>query len=141
MLLAGWLMKKRKLSAYFFLMVGSVAMALRLCLYVWFPTKTGLILSQTLHAFCYGAFHPAALNYIASHVRKDRLGAGISLYFSLASGLPSVVGSMVGGHMVDAFGYARMFYTYAAVSLAAVIIGLIFGKFLRSQDKIAFDVI
>jgi PPP family 3-phenylpropionic acid transporter len=92
----------------------------RLSVYAIFPVKAGVIAAQMLHSACYGLFHPAAIAFISSSVPPDRRALGMSLYLSLGNGLPTLLGSILGGFIIDLAGYRALFGIFALFPLAAL---------------------
>lgn len=133
-LLAGKLVKENKVTPYFLIMLGTLAVAVRYFIYVLFPTVAGLLFAQALHCFCYGALHIGAILYITKNVREDHRAMGLGLYYAVATGFPAVIGSFLGGKIVANFGYNNLFIIYACVSLVALVFGLVFKKTLKAQS-------
>jgi PPP family 3-phenylpropionic acid transporter len=104
----------------------------RLSIYALFPCKGGVIIAQLLHSICYGLFHPAAVAFISSHVPPERRALGMTLYLSLGSGLPTLLGSFLGGFIIDHAGYRALFGIFALFPLAAL---GIYGFILVAKNR------
>ncbi len=103
------------------LALSVVAVAVRLAIYALFPNAAGAVAGQVLHSLCYGLFHPAAIAFVSTSVPPERRALGMAMYLSLGQGLPTFVGSALGGFIVEGAGYRTLFGSYigfAAVSLA-----------------------
>jgi PPP family 3-phenylpropionic acid transporter len=114
----------------------TAAVGVRLLLYVLFPNKAGVIAAQLLHSLCYGLFHPAAVNFIADSVPPRHRAYGMTLYLSLGLGLPTFIGSFIGGFIVDHSGYPLLFGSFsvfAALGLALYPVHLRHGKRLKTK--------
>lgn len=133
-LLSGKYVKENKVTPYFLIMIGTLAVVIRFIIYVLFPTVPGILLGQVLHSLCYGALHIGSILYISKNVREDHRAMGLGIYYSVATGLPAVIGSYVGGKIVANLGYDYLFSIYAGVSFVALIFGLIFRKALKEQS-------
>jgi len=133
MIYSGHLLQEKKVKPLHLLMLGSFAITVRFFIYAFLPGVKYLLIAQALHSLCYGAFHAGAMMFINKHVRLDKRGVGISLYYALATGLPSVLGSTIGGVIVSNFGFNTLFISYGLVSLVAVFIGFIFHKTLNEE--------
>ncbi|AEF84510.1 transporter, major facilitator family [Treponema primitia ZAS-2] len=112
----------RRFGALPLLAVTTAAVGIRLGIYVLFPTKGGIIVAQLLHSFCYGIFHPAAVAFIASCVPPERRALGMSLYLSLGTGLPTLVGNILGGIIVEHLGYRALFGSFISFAVLALIL-------------------
>jgi len=91
------------------LAVSTTAIALRLAIYVLFPTMPGVLFAQLLHFFCYGLFLPSAIAFVSSHVPPERRVWGMSLLTGVAVGFPSFLGSTLGGLILSVGGYRALF--------------------------------
>ncbi|GMO52511.1 MAG: hypothetical protein Ta2G_10490 [Termitinemataceae bacterium] len=107
------------------------AIFLRLMLYAFVPIKAGVILGQCLHAFCYGLFHPAAVAFITRKVPAGQRALGMSLYLSLGSGVPTLIGNFIGGFVVDHVGYRALFIIFSSFA----VMGLTLYFFTRRWTK------
>jgi PPP family 3-phenylpropionic acid transporter len=117
------------------LAVSTAAIGLRLALYALFPYKGVIIIAQTLHALCFGLFHPAAIALISSCVPPERRALGMSLYLSVGTGLPSLVGNIIGGFIVEHWGYRPLFASFTIFP----ILGLGLYLFIRLRGWISFQ--
>jgi PPP family 3-phenylpropionic acid transporter len=101
--------------------ISTCAVALRLGIYAAFPSIAGVAAGQLLHSLCYGLYQPAAMAFVAQRVPEERRPAGMAIYMGAGVGLPAVVGSALGGFVVEGFGYRALFISFigfAALSLA-----------------------
>lgn len=132
MLLAGYLIQKRGVLPVFLLLISGLGMALRLMLYARFPTLTGVIVGQLLHSVCFGLFHPAAIQLVARRVKRTHRTLGMSMYISLGVGLPTVLGSSLGGFLTEGFGYKVLFESFSVFAMISVMLCLVFWKKMRA---------
>lgn len=91
------------------LAVSTLAIALRLATYIFLPSLGGALLAQLLHFFCYGLFLPSAIAFVSSLVPPERRVWGMSMLTGVAVGLPSFLGSTLGGLILEAAGYKALF--------------------------------
>ncbi|MDR0387153.1 MAG: MFS transporter [Treponema sp.] len=109
-----------RFGAFNCMAVSTAALILRMLLYAFFPFKAGIILAQALHSLCFGLFHPAAISFISTCVPPERRALGMSLYLSLGSGLPTFLGNILGGFIVEYSGYRTMFGVFTVFPVIAV---------------------
>jgi PPP family 3-phenylpropionic acid transporter len=109
-----------RFGAFPILIVSAAMVTVRLSIYALFPYKGGVIAAQLLHSICYGLFHPAAVAFISDNVPPERRALGMSLYLSLGSGLPTLLGSVLGGLIVDHLGYRLLFGIFALFPVLAL---------------------
>ncbi|NCC64238.1 MAG: MFS transporter [Spirochaetia bacterium] len=128
MIFAGIMIQRKKVLPVQLLMISSAGMVVRLLIYAFFPSFTGVLVAQLMHSFCYGFFHPAAIYFVARRVKRSHRALGMSIYVSLGNGLPAVVGSSLGGIVVEYLGYAPLFSSYSLFAFAAFVLCIIFYK-------------
>jgi len=124
----------RRFGSLPLLALSAMGICVRLLILALLPFKPCIVISQMLHSLCFGVYHPAAVDFIAGIFPAKRRGTGMSVYLIVGSGLPALVSNMVGGAVVETFGYRPLFALYAAVAGAAVLIyhrGMRHGSFHR----------
>jgi PPP family 3-phenylpropionic acid transporter len=114
------------------LALSTAAVGVRLGIYALFPVKAWLIGAQMLHALCFGLFHPAAVAFITFSVPPERRALGMTFYLSLGSGLPSLLGNMLGGAIAHDGNYQRVFAVFTLFAAAGVAVYLLHKKNLRT---------
>ena len=117
------------------LALSMMAVIVRLSLYALFPTIAGAILGQLLHSLCYGLFHPAAVAFVSTHIPPQHRAVGLTMYLSLGVGLPTFIGSALGGYIIEALGYRFLFGSYTIFSMLGLIIYAIFSKSLSETRE------
>lgn len=130
MLYSGYLLQKKRVEPITLILLSSIGMLVRLLIYAFFPSYAGVFCGQLLHSLGFGAFHPAAVLFVARRVRRLHKGVGMSMYISLATGLPAVLGSSLGGVLTANYGYKTMFIVLSMFSIISVFICLGFRKIL-----------
>jgi PPP family 3-phenylpropionic acid transporter len=98
----------------------TVAVGIRLLVYVIFPSKAGVIAAQLLHSLCYGLFHPTGIAFIADHVPPHHRAYGMTLYLSLGLGLPTFIGNLIGGFIADHGGYPLLFGSFSVFAVLGI---------------------
>ena len=134
MIIFGKLNRKGILSSTTILTISAVGLVARLLLYL-VPGLPAFILAQTLHGLTFGALHLCATSYTAANVDKNHYDLGMTLYWSLATNLPEMIGALCGGFIIDSFGYPMLFFSYAFFPLLAVILSIVFKKTLDGVKK------
>ena len=59
----------------------------------------------------------------------------MTLYWSLATNLPEMLGALFGGFIIDSYGYPMLFLSYSFFPLLAVILSFVFKKTLEGEKK------
>jgi PPP family 3-phenylpropionic acid transporter len=117
------------------LMIASVAIGIRISILAFFPYRSAVVASQMLHSLCFGLFHPAAVAFISGSVPPERRALGMTLYLSIGTGLPALLGNMLGGYLVDHWGYRTLFGTFALFTLPAIGLYFFISRYRRAQAK------
>ena len=112
----------RRFGSLPLLAISAVGICVRMLILAFLPFKPCIVISQMLHCLCFGVYHPAAVDFIASIFPAKRRGTGMSVYLIVGSGLPALFSNMLGGAVVQAAGYRPLFALYAVVAAAAVLI-------------------
>lgn len=102
------------------IVLGTVAIALRLAIYALFPSPAGIVAAQLLHSLCFGLFHPAGVAFVALLVPPERRAQGMAAYIGLGVGLPTFAGSALGGLVVQGWGYRALFGSFIVFALAGI---------------------
>jgi len=110
----------QKKSPMLAIAISSVAIVVRLLIYALFPTPAGAITGQILHSLCYGLFQPAALTFVNLKTPPADRTTGMALYMGVGIGLPTFLGSALGGVVVETFGYRWLFASYTLFALASL---------------------
>jgi PPP family 3-phenylpropionic acid transporter len=85
------------------------ALILRLLIYAFLPYPPAVAAGQLLHSLCYGLFHPAAVAFISANVPPEHRAVGMTIYLSLGTGLPTFLGNILGGFIVEYLGYPFLY--------------------------------
>lgn len=99
-----------------------LVMALRLGLWSLLRNPIALASTQILHAVTFGVFHVASVAFVARHTRRERLGIGLAAYSAIALGVPQVLGSAIGGFVIEWLGFSGFYAVFATLPLASGII-------------------
>ncbi|MDR1898457.1 MAG: MFS transporter [Treponema sp.] len=115
------------------LAAAAAGIGIRLVIYALFPLKPVLLAAQFLHALCFGLFHPAAVALIARCVPPERRALGMSLYLSLGTGFPAFLGNILGGFVLERWGYYMLFSSFTVFPVLAL--GLFFVTFMYGARR------
>jgi PPP family 3-phenylpropionic acid transporter len=118
MLYAGhYIRKKSPMSA---INISSYAIVARLLVYALFPTPAGAIIGQLLHSLCYGFYLPAAIAFVNLKTPPAKKATGMALYMSIGMGIPTFLGSAVGGMVIEKLGFRWLFALFSVFSIASI---------------------
>lgn len=128
MFLSGYFIRKHGTEKL--LVVSLAAITIRNLVYALFPTFGGAVAGQLFHSVCFGLFHPAAVVFISERVPPKYLAVGLTLYTSFSMGLASVIGNVIGGFVIEFYGYRILFTVFSFFPLIGI------AAFFRYRDVI-----
>lgn len=118
MFLSGYFIRKHGTEKL--LVVSLAAITIRNLVYAVFPTFGGAVAGQLFHSVCFGLFHPAAVVFISERVPRRYLAVGLTLYTSFSMGLASVIGNVIGGFVIEFYGYRVLFTLFSFFPLIGI---------------------
>lgn len=119
MFLSGWFVKKFGTAKI--LLFSVVAITVRNLTYAMIPTFGGAVAGQLLHSVCFGLFHPAAILFVAERAPKRYMVVAMTIYTSVAVGISSALGNVLGGFVIQGFGYRTLFFLFSLFPALAVL--------------------
>lgn len=117
------LKRNKKITSWSMLLISAIGLTVRLLLYL-IPSIYTFIIAQMLHGLTFGVLHVAATGYAADNVAPEHYDLAMTLYWSLATNLPEMLGAFAGGFVIEAFGYPMLFLSYSIFPLVACILCL-----------------
>ncbi|HUT01997.1 MAG TPA: MFS transporter [Phycisphaerae bacterium] len=130
---AGRVIRRFGLSAM--LIASMAAVSVRLGILALVPPLGAILPLQILHALCFGLFHGASIEFVRRKVPGPRRGLAMTLYMSLSLGLPTWLGSSLGGNIVERWGYPALFGAYALVPLVGIVLVAAAGRKLNLPPR------
>ena len=131
MIIGGNLLQKGRASAYLFVLLASAGLAARLMIYYLFRNIWAFTFAQLFHSLTFGALHIGMAKFIAQNVKKEHYSLAMSVYWAIGTNLPSTIGVLLGGFVIDSLGYPSLFAIYTVFPIIAVILCIIFRSKLR----------
>jgi len=116
------------------LLVSMASVTVRLVVYSLVPPLAVILPVQLLHAASFGLFHAASIEFVRRQVPAARRGLAMALYMALAFGLAGWVGSSIGGHVIEAWGYPSLYRIYAAAPLIGIACLALIGRRLDANS-------
>ncbi|MCX8012692.1 MAG: MFS transporter, partial [Rectinema sp.] len=113
--------------------IASCAIVVRLLIYALLPSPGGAIAGQLLHSLCYGLFQPAAIAFVSLKTPPAERTTGMAIFMGLGVGLPSFLGSALGGALVEVIGYRGLFAVFALFAIASL---AVFWKYRTMMEKV-----
>ena len=128
MIIGGRLLQKGKAKPYFFMLLASSGLVVRLLIYYFAKDLFVFTLAQLLHSLTFGALHIGMAKFIAQNVDKEHYSLAMSLYWAIATNLPAMLGALFGGFIIEYLGYHSLFAIYTIFPLTSAILCLAFRR-------------
>ena len=110
-----------------------VAMAIRFFVLATAPSWEVILFIQLLHAFTFGAYHPAAIQIINQITPESFRATGQTLV-SVIGGIGRILGNLAGGFWASSYGYSVLYkYLGISVSVATLILVIAFANCEKPQ--------
>jgi PPP family 3-phenylpropionic acid transporter len=120
-------------------LVSLAAMVVRLLLYALVPVLWAVVAAQLLHSLTFGLFQATTVQFVNRHVPRSRVALGMTVANTMGWGLSSLVGSMIGGYLIESFGFSVFHVLYALPAAAGFVLLLTGEKRMRSADPLEVD--
>lgn len=88
-----------------------LSIVVRNCCYIFIPGIAGAVAGQLLHSISFGLFHPLSVLLCVLQSRGNTVTA--MTLFTAASGIAYVIGSMIGGYIIEYAGYPALFLLFS----------------------------
>ncbi|MCE5279598.1 MAG: MFS transporter [Planctomycetaceae bacterium] len=77
---------------------------------------------QLLHSLSFGAFFTASVTYVSRLVAPEMKTSAQTVFAGIAYGVGSLIGGALGGAVVQAWGYAGLYRTFAGVAALGLVV-------------------
>ena len=134
MFFGGRLLQKGRITAFTAIMLGSIAMFVRLLVYYLFPNVGAFTFAQLLHSLTFGLLHVGVTRFIAQNVAEEHYSVAMSLYWAVATNFPQMIGALIGGIIVDQIGYSGLFLIFSVFPMLSVVLGYVFRRTLSDKS-------
>lgn len=108
--------------------IALLSISIRNIIYAAFPSIGGAVAAQLMHSLNFGLFHPVAIVFCASRVPKKAASLGMTLYSVAASGISYIIGSILGGYIIQLSGYIGMFMIFSIFPVIGAALYFMLGK-------------
>lgn len=97
-----------------------ISMSIRNISYIVLPGISGAVFGQLLHSLCFGLFFPLSVITCTAHSKGKTATAMMLL--TAANSLANTIGSVIGGYIIDYFGYPALFLSFSLCPLVGLCI-------------------
>lgn len=115
---------------------GGLIYSIRWILYSLFPNVQLILFFQLLQPFSFVLFYVAGLQYMSKIVPKELTATGQMLYFAVYTGLSGILGSSLGGFLMEQIGAQFVYQFGAVVTLAGTIFAYSTYKLKKTRTSL-----
>ena len=118
----------RRIGAEGLLVIAFLIFILRWLLYSVIDVPLWALLVQLLHGLSFAAFLVGGVTFVSERTPQGFSATAQAIYSTVAFGLASISGSMIGGYLYDTVGMQDLFRIFSLLGLAGLAIFLMAGK-------------
>ncbi|MDP2989241.1 MAG: MFS transporter [Kiritimatiellota bacterium] len=118
----------RRIGAKGLLTTAFFIFILRWLMYSVIGAPVWALLVQLLHGLSFAAFLVGAVTFVSEHTPEGLSTTAQAIFNTVAFGLASITGSMIGGYLYDTVGMTSMFRVFSLLGLVGVAVFLLAGK-------------
>ncbi|GAA0598860.1 major facilitator superfamily domain-containing protein 6 [Virgibacillus siamensis] len=126
----------RKFHTLIFIIIAGVLFSLRWFIYAAVKDPMVIIALQVLHGVTFGVFYLSALEYVTRIIPRLLQSTGHLMFYAVFFGISGIVGSLIGGVLIDSYGGDTLYMLMGFCALTGTIFLIIyhalpFGKKAR----------
>lgn len=110
----------RKYKSEMLILIGTACVTVRMAFYAFIPNIAGAFLGQAMHSITFGLFYPSCVMFCARSASSHRALVTSMSFLTAAGGIATVIGSALGGWIIDTAGYKALFCIAGLVPLAGI---------------------
>src|SRR5699024_5836932 len=111
----------RKYHALVFVIGAGILYSIRWFLFAAAGDPMYIIALQFLHGLTFGIFYLAALDYVTRLIPKLLQSTGHLVFYSVFFGISGIIGSLLGGALIDSFGGSTLYFAIGCCALIGTI--------------------
>lgn len=130
----------RKFHPLIFIIIAGILFTLRWFLFSAAEDPIFIIALQVLHGLTFGVFYLSAFSYITRLIPALLQSTGHLVFFATFFGVSGIIGSTVGGAVMDNFGGGTLYFGMGCLALVGTVLMTLyhllpFGKEARVQER------
>lgn len=128
-----WFRKYHELT---FIIIAAILYSIRWYLMSILQDPLLILPLQVLHGLTFGIFYLCAFSFVTKQIPKELQSTGHLLFYTVFFGISGVVGSIFGGHVIEASSASRLYYyLFFSSLLGAICITIYKNLFFKSQQN------
>ena len=112
----------KKYHTFIFIIFAGGLYSIRWFLYAAIDDPIYIIAFQFLHGITFGVFYLAAFNYVTRIIPKLLQSTGHLVFFAVFFGVSGIIGSLVGGALIDSYGGGTLYVVIGCFALIGMIL-------------------
>lgn len=112
----------RKFRSLVFIMLAGLLYSLRFFIYGIVHDPIYIVPLQVLHGITFGVFYLASFSYITRLIPKLLQSTGHLVFYSVFFGLSGIIGSLIGGTLIDSYGGGTLYITMGGFALTGAVL-------------------
>ncbi|WP_077296570.1 MFS transporter [Virgibacillus pantothenticus] len=112
----------RKYHPLVFVIIAGVLYSIRWFIYGSADSPWHIISLQFMHGLTFGTFYLASFNYVSRLVPKLLQSTGHLVFFATFFGVSGIIGSLLGGAMIDSYGGGTLYAAMGGIALVGTIL-------------------
>lgn len=125
----------RKFQTRLFIILAGLLYTLRFLIYGFVQEPAYIIPLQVLHGITFGTFYLASFSYITQLIPKLLQSTGHLVFYSVFFGLSGIIGSLIGGALIDSYGGGTLYLTMGGFALTGTVMLAIHHLFPYGKNK------
>ena len=112
----------QKFHPLVFVIIAGILYSLRWFMYAGIDNPMYIIALQILHGLTFGVFYTTAFDYVTRLIPKLLQSTGHLIFYSFFFGISGIIGSLIGGALLDMFGGQVLYMTIGCLSIAGTVL-------------------
>ncbi|HLR79278.1 MAG TPA: MFS transporter [Bacillota bacterium] len=112
----------QKFHPLVFVIIAGILYSLRWFMYAGIDNPMYIIALQILHGLTFGVFYTTAFDYVTRLIPKLLQSTGHLIFYSVFFGISGIIGSLIGGALLDMFGGQVLYMTIGCLSIAGTVL-------------------
>lgn len=121
----------RKYQPLFFVIIAGIIYTVRWFIYSGATEPIHIISLQALHGLTFGVFYLAAFDYVTRVIPKFLQSTGHLVFYSVFFGISGIIGSLVGGALIEAFGGGTLYFAMGCITFVGTVSITIYHLFTK----------
>ena len=128
-----WLLKR--IPARKWMLIAATGYAVKAICYAMITNIIGVYLVQFTQMFSFAIFASSSVYYVLEVIKEENQVTGIAIMSSILA-FGTVIGSLLGGWIIDLYGIQKMLYVNVVISLVGIMLAFTSDFLLKQQRRI-----